>query len=263
MNIQNEQRPHISYSQLATYLTCPLQYKFNYVDGRPWKYTPAPIVFGKAIHEAVAVYNRSLMAGSPLTLDDAVESFSTVWGSSIERENIDWGKPDDPVTLLKKGEALIRLYHGEYSDARPVEVELPWRLPLIDPLLGKLIPSRDGVGVIDAIFNGDSHRLVEIKTSSRNLSTNDVETNLQLSLYSYAHYMLYGTIEEAINVIVLVKTQEPKIQVLETKREPADYTRLIRLMESVIQCIDDARFYPSPSQFACGGCQYRTECKGW
>ena len=44
---------HLSHSQISTYLTCPLRYKFHYVDTIPPEFTAAALVFGQAIHEAV------------------------------------------------------------------------------------------------------------------------------------------------------------------------------------------------------------------
>ncbi len=34
MNVSME-KPHLSYSQINTYLTCPLKYKFHYIDAGP------------------------------------------------------------------------------------------------------------------------------------------------------------------------------------------------------------------------------------
>jgi len=265
MKIKNEPRDHYSVSQLTTYLRCPLSYYYQYDLGISWKTTPSAVAFGKTMHDAIAQVNRSLM-DIPMSQDDAEDVFTQLWSHTVATDDsIGWKRTDEAGKLLTKGVGLIRLYVEEYKDARPVAVELPWRLPILDPASGLFIESRDAVGIIDALFQSaeGGHNLVEVKTSSRSLSCGDAENNLQLTLYSYAHNMLYGEKESDISLVVLVKTQEPKLQLLHTKRCAADYTRLISLMEKVIMCIDKGIYYPNPEPRICCTCSYKEECKDW
>jgi putative RecB family exonuclease len=63
-------RPHWSYSQLSTYLRCPLQYFFQYVLGLPRKTIPGSMALGSAVHEALATYHRTVQSGQPISSDD-------------------------------------------------------------------------------------------------------------------------------------------------------------------------------------------------
>ena len=49
----NHEKPHLSYSAISTYLTCPLKYKFHYIDQLPPAFTSSSLAFGSSIHEAV------------------------------------------------------------------------------------------------------------------------------------------------------------------------------------------------------------------
>lgn len=46
-------RDYISWSALSTFRTCPLKYKFRYIDGLPQESVSAALVFGTGIHSAV------------------------------------------------------------------------------------------------------------------------------------------------------------------------------------------------------------------
>ena len=41
---------HLSYSQINTYLTCPLRYRLQYVEQIPAAFVPAALAFGSGIH---------------------------------------------------------------------------------------------------------------------------------------------------------------------------------------------------------------------
>jgi len=55
MNVSME-KPHLSYSQINTYLTCSLKYKFHYLDQIEPPFVSSALVFGSCIHEAVGAF---------------------------------------------------------------------------------------------------------------------------------------------------------------------------------------------------------------
>ena len=60
---------YLSYTQLSTYLECPLRYRLRYVDGiEDSEGTPAALVFGRAIHQALAGYYTDAQDGPRLSL---------------------------------------------------------------------------------------------------------------------------------------------------------------------------------------------------
>jgi len=259
MRIINEERPHISISQLNTYLQCPLCYYFQYELAIPWRTTPSAVAFGDIIHRAIEVYNTSLMNGHKVTAEDMTAKFTEDWKAVIETNNVDWKSADESADLLMKGRDLLALYYQEFSGFRPKAVELEFRLPILDPSTGLYVESRDAVGRIDLI--SERGIIVEVKTAGRSASQLDVDTNMQLTLYSWAYRMLYGEPEEKLVVVSLVKTKEPQMQLLKTQRCNKDYSRLFHLIARVIKSIDDKVYYPNPLNiWGCRSCQYVSEC---
>jgi len=260
MRIENEERPHFSVSQLVCYLQCPLQYYYQYVKGLAWKTTPSAVAFGACIHNTVEKVNRGLMEGKPISSTDATSKFINDWTENIQTDGISWKTPEESADMLVKGQELIELYCDEVKASRPTEVELQFRLPIIDPSTGLFIDSRDLVGKLDAIFDDDT--VVEIKTTYRSPAQQETDINLQLTLYSWAYRMLYGKPEKGIKVVNLVKTKEPKVITVETRRVEREHSWLIATIAQVLRGIDLKLFYPNPiGGFGCFNCQYQAYCK--
>jgi CRISPR/Cas system-associated exonuclease Cas4 (RecB family) len=260
MRILNEERPHISISQLTTYLQCPRQYFYQYVQAIPWKTIPAAVAFGDVAHRAIEAINRSLMDGNVIDKNEAISTFTEGWSSKVDTEPIVWKTPDENGDLVVKGRELISIYYDSFSTNKVRDVELEFRLPILDPATGLFIESHDVVGKIDAI--SEVGTIIEIKTSSKTPAQIDIDTNLQLTLYSYAYRMLYGQPEDKLMVISLIKTKEAQIACLNTTRTEASYTRLFKLIENVLKSIDSGLFYTNPLNiWGCKSCQYLAECE--
>jgi CRISPR/Cas system-associated exonuclease Cas4 (RecB family) len=263
MRIMNEERPHISISQLTTYLQCPRQYYYQYVQAIPWATTPPAVAFGDVAHKAIEVINRSLIDGSKvIDREESISVFTQAWTakSASDTESIDWKTPDESADLLVKGMELIGLYHDRFNDSKIRDVELEFRLPILDANTGLFIESHDVVGKIDAIsIDGN---IIEIKTASKSPCQTDIDTNMQLTLYSWAYRLLYGQPEDKLMVVSLVKTKDPQIVCLNTTRTEVNYSRLFKLIDSILKAIDSGLFYCNQlNVWGCKSCQYVTQCE--
>jgi hypothetical protein len=58
-------RDYVSWSALSTFRTCPLKYRFRYVDGLPEESVSSALVFGSGIHTAVEQHFQALLSGDP------------------------------------------------------------------------------------------------------------------------------------------------------------------------------------------------------
>ena len=96
---------HLSYSQISTYLTCPLRYKLHYVDLIPPAFTTAALVFGSSLHESVAAYYQSRLEGDPIRPDQMVDVYRGTWRNA---EGIRFFNGDTEESLLQKARQLIR-----------------------------------------------------------------------------------------------------------------------------------------------------------
>jgi len=84
-------------------------------------------------------------------------------------------------------ESLMSQYVDTFSELKPSEVEMEFRLPLVNTYTGDLHP-KDIVGKIDLIT--DDNRVLEFKTGSSAMLNSAVDENLQLILYGWAYKMI-------------------------------------------------------------------------
>lgn len=260
MNIQNEEKPHFSASQLMAYLQCPLQYYFQYEEGIAWKTTPSAVAFGGVMHKALERLNESLYLEEPPKLDQITDDFIRYWTQEVEGNNISWAKPEESAELMTKGQEMLAIYYDAFKEVKPKAVEQMFRVPILDPTTGLYVVQRDIVGKMDMLGEGV---IYEIKTSGRTPGQEEIDNNLQITIYSLAYRFIYGRPESVIRVVVLVKTKQPKLEVVETKRTEKDHTRLVKLVDKILKQIENKVFYPNPVGFSCSGCQYRQECEDW
>lgn len=242
-----------SISRLNQFLNCPQAYKFNYVDRIEWEFTPADMSFGTAIHETLQKFHNNSITGSPEAL---MKDFESRWDEALKDPKLRFNKLDGEE-LRDKGRQLVLVYYNKFVDIKFQDAELYFEIPLIDLSTGQF-EGHIVHGKIDMIAENIVH---EIKTSSRAYTQEQADESLQLTWYAFAYQMLYNRPAENLKLVALIKTKVPKIQILETKREQQDFTRLHQLMTNVIKAIQLEVFYPNPlAKYGCGGCPFQRVC---
>ena len=73
-------RDYISWSALSTFRTCPLKYKFRYVDGLPEESVSSALVFGSGIHSAVEQHYQAVLTGEEqLDIERLMFAYRSAW----------------------------------------------------------------------------------------------------------------------------------------------------------------------------------------
>lgn len=250
---------HFSITQLTAYLNCPAQYRYAYIERLPWEFQPADLLFGSICHQTIADFHRKQKDEMTITQDELVADFEERFKKAvISTENLRFRSLSEKQ-LLQRGKRLIQLYHKQFSGFLPQDVELFFELPMLDLVTGQYA-EQTIQGRIDLISDSTVY---ELKTSGRAYTQDKADESLQLTFYAWAYQYLYGKPAQNLKLIALVKTQSPKIQILETKREMADFTHLYQLMDGIMSAIEKEIFYPNPmSVYGCQNCQFQQACKG-
>jgi ATP-dependent helicase/DNAse subunit B len=255
----NEDRAHFSYSQLSAMLICPYKYYLQYVEHRGWDIVPSAVSFGGAIHKSIQMFHSDLKSRIASGNGKYLDEFRNAFSEDADENNVVFRDSDEFGSLMERGETLITQYVDTFSDLKPSEVEMEFRLPLVNSYTGDL-HSRDVVGKIDLI--AEDGRIFEYKTGSSAMPQSAVDENLQLILYGWAYKLLFGRKPEKLVLINLVKTKTPKIQVLDTEINPEKERKLLHLMFSVNEAIEKQCFYPNPrGSYGCGSCCYYLSCE--
>lgn len=171
----------LSYSSLDTYRTCPLKYKFKEIDKlREPKSKEA--VFGTLIHSTLKYLHEPALL--PPSLEDALNYFATNWNDAV------YDNPDEERAAFAMGVDMIRRYR-EKNDPREstiIALESPFEIEL-----STQNNTRHTIkGIIDRIDKTpDGYEIIDYKTGRKMPSQQDVDENLQLSVYTKAFLARY------------------------------------------------------------------------
>src|SRR5438046_6660685 len=128
---------HYSYTQLATYLQCPLKYKYHYLEGWEEREDKASLLFGRVFERAVE---------SQFLVEDSVQFFTEQWGS-LKGASMEYSNGDSWEKMLEQGQQLLEQFREDQrvqiEDGR-TDFQIRFRRPL--PL-----SQSDFVGYIDAV----------------------------------------------------------------------------------------------------------------
>ncbi len=254
----DENKAHLSYSQVSTYLMCPLKYNLHYIEQIEPQFTPAPLAFGSAIHEAVAAFYQSVLEGDPISVSQMHDVYREIWAAQSKERVIKFFNGDSEASLFNKAQAMLEAFINSFDPSvQIVGIEEPFEVCLDDtipPLIG-------WIDAVELSPNG-TVTVVDLKTASKRYSDQHVQSNLQLTCYSLGAQSLGFNGETKFRLDVLLKTQKPELVRYETTRTDADRNRFIRLVKSVWQGIEKGVFYPK-EDWQCGQCAYSDQCKLW
>lgn len=232
---------HLSHSQIQTFLICPRKWRFDKIDKAPCERRPATLLFGSAVHEAVAAINlASLEGGSP----DGQAIFRQAWSDALAGgPEVVYGAKDDAGSLLAKGLELVSLYRPPPG---VIGVEQPFSIHFDD------LPTIEGR--IDIITQGadGSLGLWDVKTSATRSITDTTALEMQLGLYDLAYPA------QVHRALVLAKLKEPcqeqqDITICPPRRLERQYRRVHHAMVSGVDYINPG--------WHCATCPFRDRCR--
>jgi len=241
--LDQDATPHLSYSRINRYLTCPEQYRLYYVENLRPRIESAGLVFGAFIHVALAELFRS---GT-----DPVETFRREW-ENLKEVELRYNKRESWEDLKEKGEKLLEKFLQQevpkiqkvVSIEKKFELAVTWLdLPFI--------------GIVDLIAQVKGRlTVIDFKTAASDYEDHEVELSDQLTAY-------WAAVPEAkqVALCVLVKTKEPKIEWHLTKRDGEQLVEFLAKAQLVAREIASGHFYKRPGKW-CSWCDYLPTCLG-
>ena len=254
---------HISNSQLKTFLTCSQKHYFQYVRGLPWEFIPDYFLFGRAIHAAAKAFYLALKdTGIRISQEDLIDHFIKCWDHETQG-NIRYQKGHDKGTLKDKGAEMLRAFYEKVSPRRILGVEVPFSVDLIQreglaPLPCKLSGIFD---LIEADEEG-TNIIVELKTGAKRFTDDQLDLDLQGTLYSYAlSQMGFHTNggDTLVRYDLLLKQKNPAMESYYAVKGRVHYQWAFQLIRKVLRAIELGIFFPTPG-WQCKECPFGTAC---
>ena len=254
-------RDYISWSAISTFRTCPLKYKFRYIDGLPEESVSSALVFGTGIHSAVEQHFQAILSGDPKPdVDQLMFAYRSAW-LPHDPDAISFGSTETRASLDALASKMLTAFLN--SPAASVQGRV---LGVEEEIRGMLVEGvPDLYGRVDLLTeDSDSLVITDIKTSRGKWSQEQVEdSGEQLLLYSHLASEISPGKKIATRFLVLTKTKEPVIEEHVREVEPAAVKRTLAGVERVWRAIESGVFYPAPSAVGCAGCGYRVACRAW
>jgi putative RecB family exonuclease len=254
-------RDYISWSALSTFRTCPLKYKFRYIDGLPEESVSSALIFGTGIHTAVEQHYQAILSGDPKPdLDALLFAYRSAW-LPHDPDAIQFGSSETRTSLDALAARMLTAFLA--SPAASVQGRV---LGVEEEIRGMLVEGvPDLYGRVDLLTeDADTLVVTDIKTSRGKWSAEQVEdSGEQLLLYSHLASEISPGKKIAIRFLVLTKTKEPVVEEHVREVEPAAVKRTLAGVERVWRAIESGVFYPAPSVMSCSSCGYRAACRAW
>ncbi|MBF0472539.1 MAG: PD-(D/E)XK nuclease family protein [Nitrospirae bacterium] len=254
-------KPHLSVSAINDYIDCGFLYKFGRIDNLKPDFEADSLIFGKTIHRVLAYFYQEKRAGCIPDLDVLTDVFNQEWDYAVRDNNIKYKKGHDVNTLLNQGIDLLTAYYNDIPDNnfKVLAIEEAFSFN-ID---GLSIPI---IGVIDLVEEDEAGTIIitDFKTSSKAYSIDDVDNNLQLTVYNMAARANgYAEREILLRFDVMIKTKQVKFEQYYTSRAIDDEKKVIRKVQQVWEGINKGIFIPNDTSWKCNGCSYKSHCEKW
>ena len=255
---------HLSYTQISTYLACPLKYAFQYCEKIEWPFKPEGLVFGSAIHQSLEHYYLGRQESRDVPVPELVAIFDAAWEKESAENTVLFKNGNTAEKLLQTAEAMLKTFKESVQPGEVLAVEQSFSVDLVDPETGENL----GVplaGRIDLIEKLDDQTIavVDQKTAAKAYEKGKVEQDLQLTAYSYVMAKQGHSLEEIqLRFDVLLKNGSYKLLSYKTTRTMDDLKRFYKIARSVLNAVEAQAFYPCRS-WMCTDCPFAKPCAKW
>ena len=232
-------KPHTSASALKCFLTCPRQFFFRYVERAPASFRSASLAFGHAFHAAIGYYLLHSSDGTKVPAEQLVEIFREAFTSELSESEIPMLFDDEePVeAVVDKAKKMLGAFVEQFPlPTRVLGVEVPFELRLQHPVTGETaeLPL---IGAMDVIAEYAEHRrVIELKTGKRKWSADQVDYDLQPTIYRRAA-IAQGHERAETELVVVTKAKKPGLHRLRCARSERDEIELVELALSVERAV--------------------------
>jgi len=241
----------LSYSALNTYQQCSLKYKYREIDHIAEPKSKEQ-VFGTLIHSTMKfVHGPGTLSPS---LEQALDYFAKRWNSDV------FNSPAEERAAFSQGVQMIQKYYqdNDVSQATILDLESAFRIEI-----GEEHDRHTVSGIIDRIDKTpDGYEIIDYKTSRKMPSQQDIDNDVQLSIYCKAFLDRYPKERSRVGVITVSLYFLKHGVKLSSTRTLEQLENVERVFLDVIHRITRNEFEPTLSPL-CDWCGYQKICPLW
>jgi putative RecB family exonuclease len=250
--------PVYSHSRLDTFETCPLKYKFRYIDKIKKPVEGVEAFVGKRVHEALQKLYDDLLFGKRNTVEELLafyrEQWKKNWGPGVQIVDARRSAKDH----FNLGAECIRVYYGKnapFGQSQTIATEERLNFPLDSAGRYQI------TGLVDRIARRDegTYEIHDYKTSKAIPAQSEADTSRQLALYQIGIGSKWSDVQRVELIWHYVRFGV-------TQRSSRTAQQLTQLRETTAELIDRIEstksFEPHKSRL-CDWCEYKPDCPLW
>lgn len=233
----------LSAGQVDDYLTCPLKYKFIHVLRIPI-IKHHTVVFGMAVHAAIAYLLRAKIDDRKPTLNRMIKAFRNNWSSEgfLSRNHEELS--------FKRGIRIITdFFNKQIDEPAPSLVEQAFSFKFADIRI---------VGRWDRVDLKDGGTVIDYKTSEnvdQKKADREARESIQLTIYAMAFKEAYGHLPDGVELRFVDTDIVGRMKRIEDKIKKGQLK-----INQVIKGIVGGEFDPNPRFLACRFCAFVDLC---
>ena len=250
--------PVYSHSRLETFETCPLKYKFRYIDKIKKPVEGVEAFVGKRVHEALQKLYDDLLFGKRNTVEELVAFYRERWKK-------DWGPGVQIVDVRRSakdyynlGAECIRVFYGKnkpFQQSQTIATEERLDFPLDSAGRYRI------TGLVDRIARRDegTYEIHDYKTSKAVPAQSEADTSRQLALYQIGISAKWKDVERVELIWHYVRfgvTQR-------STRTAQQLTQLRETTAGLIDRIESTKSFEPHKSRLCDWCEYKPDCPLW
>jgi CRISPR/Cas system-associated exonuclease Cas4 (RecB family) len=247
-----------SYSKLNVFLTCPLQFKFKYIDkSKSEEITDNYSTYlGRGVHECL----QYLYENKDKDWQYLENKWITTAGKILEEseeKTPEVFKDLDTVKMFKNhGRKILKIFFESHKD----DFKNPNHLTIaLEKSFATSFKEFTLTGIIDKVEKIEDNIFVVDYKTGKVPSQQEIDENLQLSFYAVACRKAGLALSKVQFCMHYVKHN---VRIF-TQRNIEDIRKLYNILKEVQDKINNNQFDPTPSASACLYCGFKEYCSAY
>jgi len=247
--------PVFSHSRILSYETCPLRYKYAYIDQIVPEEETAEIYLGARVHEALEKLYRNLEFGKVMSNEELLTFFNTEWKKNWADSIIIVIEELAQDDYRKMGEKYLKDYykrHKPFKEGKVVGLEITDSFPLDNEgeynffiRIDRLMEMADGL-----------YEIHDYKTNTELPSQKNLDDDRQLAMYSIWVRQEFEDCRD-VRLAWHFLAFDKEMDSYRTEEQLKDLRKDVL---TKIKAIEEAERFPANASKLCFWCLYKRIC---